>query len=99
MAMPDSDTAHYRTGTQVRRAQYARWARLLDTILPPPDANRLVSVAEVGRASLPLVEGSLADVGLTAVVNPVRTTNGEERFKVLVPARDAAIAEEVVVGC
>ena len=97
--MPTTDTAHHRTGAHERRAQYARWARLLDTILPPPDENRLVSVAEVGRGSLPLVEGSLADAGLTAVMSPVRTFTGEERFRVLVPARDAAVAGELVAGC
>jgi len=96
--MPTTDTTH-RTGAQLRRAQYARWARLLDTILPPPDANRLVAVAEVGRHTLPLVEGSLADVGLSPVVSAVRTMNGDERFRVLVPARDAEIAGEVVAGC
>ena len=32
--MPSTDTAH-NTGAHLRRAQYARWARLLDTILPP----------------------------------------------------------------
>jgi len=96
--MPSTDT-HHRTGAEARRTQYARWARLLDTILPKPDENRLVSVAEVVRGTLPFVEVSLADAGLTAVVNPVRTLHGEERFRVLVPARDVAVAEEVVAGC
>jgi hypothetical protein len=50
------------TGASRRREQYAKWARLLDSILPPPDEDRLVPVAEVGRCTLPLVEGSLADV-------------------------------------
>jgi len=95
--MPTTDNAH--TGANVRRAQYARWARLLDSILPPPDADRLVPVAEVGRHALPLVEGSLADIGVTPVVSAVRTMNGDERFRVLVPARDAELAEEVVAGC
>jgi len=86
------------TGAARRREQYAKWARLLDTILPPPDENRLVPVAEVGRSALPLVEGSLADVGLTPVVSETRTMSGESRFQVLVPARDAEIAGQVVAG-
>jgi hypothetical protein len=86
------------TGASRRRQQYANWARLLDTILPPPDENRLVSVAEVGRSALPLVEGSLANAGLTPVVSETRTTSGESRFTVLVPARDAEVAEQVVAG-
>lgn len=87
------------TGAARRREQYAKWARLLDTILPPPDENRLVSVAEVGRSALPSVEGSLADAGLTPVVSETRTTSGESRFTVLVPARDAEVAGQVVAGC
>src|SRR4051794_14395599 len=83
------------TGTTHRRALYAQWARLLDTILPPPDENRLVSVAEVGRVALPFVEECLADVGLSPVVSETRTLNGESRFTVLVAARDAEVAAEV----
>ena len=98
MVMPRTHTAHG-TDAHQRRARYARWARLIDTILPPPDENRLVSVAEVSRTAIPFVEESLADVGLTAVVNPVRTMTGEERYQVLVPASDAAVAQEVVAGC
>lgn len=89
-----------------RRALYAAWARLLDTIIPPPDEDRLVAVGEVSRSAVPLVEESLADVGLTAVLSPVDhrvadTPGGpveEGRFRVLVPARDAHLAEEVVAG-
>lgn len=95
--MPSTDTAH-NTGAHLRRAQYARWARLLDTILPPPDENRLVPVTEVGRATLPFVENCLADVGLSPVVSETRTMNGESRFRVLVAARDADLAEQVVTG-
>ncbi len=97
--MTSTDTAQPRSGAHERRTQYARWARLLDTILPPPDADRLVSVAEVGRAGLPFLESSLADAGLAAVVSPARGRDGDERFRVLVPARDAELAEEVVAGC
>jgi hypothetical protein len=86
------------TGAARRREQYAKWARLLDTILPPANDDRLVSVAEVGRSALPLVEGSLADVGLTPILSESRSVHGESRFRVLVPARDAQIAGEVVAG-
>lgn len=97
--MPSIKSTRPTTGTDARRAQYARWARLLDAILPPPDENRLVSVAEVNRGSLPFLEECLADVGLTAVVSETRTAmGGESRFRVLVPARDADLAEEVVAG-
>ena len=95
--MPSTQTAHD-TGAHLRRAQYARWARLLDTILPPPDENRLVPVTEVGRSTLPFVEECLADVGLSPVVSETHTMSGESRFRVLVPARDAELAGEVVAG-
>jgi hypothetical protein len=81
-----------------RHEQYAKWARLLDSILPPPDENRLVPVAEVDRSALPMVEGSLADVGVTPILSESRSMNGQSRFRVLVPARDAEIAGEVVAG-
>jgi|NGEPerStandDraft_6_1074524.scaffolds.fasta_scaffold71347_2 hypothetical protein len=91
--MPD-----YSTGSARRREQYAKWARLLDSILPPPDENRLVPVADVGPSVLSLVEGSLADVGLTPVVSESRSMSGEPRYRVLVPARDAEVAGRVVAG-
>jgi len=87
------------TGSAHRRELYAKWARMLDSIIPPPDENRLVPVGEVSRGSLPMVEGSLADVGLTAVVSETRSFSGESRFRVLVPARDAALAGQVMAGC
>jgi hypothetical protein len=90
---------NFNTGAARRHEQYAKWARLLDTILPAPDENQLVPVAEVGCSTLPLVEGSLADVGVTPVVSETRTMSGESRFRVLVTARDAEIAGEVVAGC
>lgn len=90
MAMSRSSTS--------RRELYAAWARLLDTILPPPDENRLVPVAEVGRNALPLVEGSLADVGVTPVLSETRSMSGESRFRVLVPAREAELAGQAVAG-
>lgn len=93
-----SSTSTNSTSTSHRSELYAKWARLLDTILPPPDENRLVPVAEVGRGALSLVEGSLADVGVTPILSETRTMNGESRFRVLVPARDAALAGEAVAG-
>lgn len=86
------------TSSAHRSELYATWARLLDSILPAPDENRLVSVAEVGRNALPLVEGSLADVGVTPILSELRSTNGESRFRVLVAARDADVAEQAVAG-
>jgi hypothetical protein len=71
---------------------------MLDNLVPAPDENRLVPVAEVGRGALPLIEGSLADVGLTPVVSELRSFAGESRYRVLVPARHAELAEEVVAG-
>jgi hypothetical protein len=97
MVMPNFDTTAD-SGLSRRREQYARWAQLLDTILPTPDENRLVSVAEVGRSALPMVEGSLADIGVTPVVSETKTLYGESRYSVLVPARDADVAGEAVAG-
>jgi hypothetical protein len=86
------------TSSAHRRELYAAWAQLLDTILPTPDENRLVPVAEVGRNALPMVEGSLADVGVTPILSETRSMNGESRFRVLVPAREAEVAEQAVTG-
>jgi hypothetical protein len=94
--MPSDSTPN--SGAHHRRAQYARWARLLDSILPPPDESRLVSVAEVGRGALPFVEESLADVGLTPVLSETRTMTGEPRYRVLVQASDADVAGKVMAG-
>ena len=95
--MPSTQTTH-NTGAHQRRAQYARWARLLDSILPPPDENRLVPVTEVSRDSLPFVADCLADVGLSPVLSETHTMSGASRFRVLVPARDAELAGEGVAG-
>jgi hypothetical protein len=84
------------TGPERRRSLLARWGRLLDGIRPPGDADRLVRVAEVSRGTLPLAEGSLADLAMAPVIRPARTTNGETRFSVLVPARDADAAREAL---
>jgi hypothetical protein len=82
----------------LRGELYATWARLLDSIIPTPDENRLVPVTEVGRSALHLVEGSLADVGLTPVLSEERSMYGESRYRVLVPARDAELAGQVCAG-
>ena len=76
----------------------ARWGRFVDTILPAPSADRLVRVAEVSRGTLPLAEGSLADMSMSPVVQETRNFNGEPRFLVLVPARDADVAREALAG-
>jgi len=86
------------TGPDRRRALVARWGRFVDSILPAPDADRLVRVAEVTRGSLPLAEGSLADMAMTPVIQQTRTFNGEPRFAVLVSAREADAAREALSG-
>lgn len=75
-----------------------RWGRFLDTVLPAPSPDRLVRVAEIGRSSVPLAEGSLADIRLSSVIQESRTMNGDSRFIVLVAARDAEMASEVLSG-
>jgi hypothetical protein len=87
------------SATHTHRGElYATWARLIDSILPTPDENRLVPVAEVGRNALHLVEGSLADVGVTPILSETRSMYGESRFRVLVPARQAELAGQAVAG-
>lgn len=75
-----------------------RWARFLDRVLPAPNPDRLVRVAQVGRATLPLVEGSLADVELSPVIQEIPGMNGDSRFTILVSAKDAEIANAVLSG-
>lgn len=84
------------TGPGRRRSLLARWGRLIDGIRPAGDADRLVRVAEVSHGTLPLARGSLADLAMAPVVRQARTANGETRFSVLVPARDAAAAREAL---
>lgn len=91
MTMSSSSATH-------RSELYAKWARLIDSILPTPDENRLVPVAEVGQNALPLVAGSLADVGVTPILSETRSMYGESRFQVLVPARQADLAGQAVAG-
>lgn len=74
------------------------WSRFLTSVLPTPDPNRLVRVAEVSRHVLPLVEGSLADVEMSPVVQEIRGNGGDSRFMILVSAEDAEIASEVLAG-
>ena len=82
------------TNTPVR----TRWSRFLDTVLPVPSPDRLVRIAEVSRSGLALAEGSLADIQLSPVVQETRLPNGDSRFTILVAARDAEIASEVMSG-
>jgi hypothetical protein len=86
------------TGPDRRRTLVARWGRFVDSILPAPDADRLVRVAEVSRSALPLAAGSLADMSMTPVIQETRNPNGESSFAVLVPARDADVAREALSG-
>jgi hypothetical protein len=95
---PSSPSDGPATGPERRRSLLARWGRLLDGIRPAGDADRLVRVAEVSRGTLPMAEGSLADMAMAPVIQETRTTNGETRFTVLVPARDAEAAREALSG-
>lgn len=82
------------TTTQTR----SRWTRFLDTVLPAPSPDRLVRVAEIGRSSLAMAEGSLEDIQVTHVVQESRMHSGDSRFTVLVAARDADLAKQVLAG-
>jgi hypothetical protein len=75
-----------------------RWARFLDTVLPAPSPERLVRVATVGRTTLPLAEGSLADVELYPVIQEISGMNGDSWFTILVSAKDAETASAVLNG-
>ena len=86
------------TGPDRRRTLLARWGRFVDSILPAPDADRLVRVAEVPRGALPLAEGSLADMSMAPVIQETRGFNGDSKFAVLVSARDADVAREALSG-
>ena len=85
------------TGTERAARQRSLWSRFLDAVVVEPSANRLVPVAEVRRESLYFVEECLADVGLHAVVQQVGSLPGTpSRFRILVAARDRALASQVV---
>lgn len=53
-SIPTAAPTASRSGTLQRRTQYARWAKLLDTVLPRADENRLVRATEISRGALPL---------------------------------------------
>jgi hypothetical protein len=74
------------------------WGRFLNAVMPAPDADRLVRVTEVSRGALPLVEGSLADVSISAVLREIPAMTGESRFVILVPAGQAATAAAALEG-
>jgi hypothetical protein len=74
------------------------WGRFLDAVLPASTPDRLVRVGETSRGMLPMAEGSLADAGITAVVQEIRSMNGESRFAILVPLQDASVAKEALSG-
>ena len=85
------------SGTDRTARQRSLWSRFLDAVVVEPSANRLVPVAEVRRESLYFVEECLADVGLHAVVQQVGSLPGTPaRFRILVAARDRALASQVV---
>ena len=86
------------TGPYRRRALVARWGRFVDTLLPTPDSDRLVRVAQVTRSTLPLAEGSLSDMSMSPVIQETRHLHGEPTFAVLVAARDAEVAREALSG-
>lgn len=75
-----------------------RWSRFLDTVLPAPSPDRLVRVAEINRSSVSMAESSLEDIQVTHVLQESRTHYGDSRFTVLVAARDADLAREVLAG-
>jgi hypothetical protein len=79
--------------------QRGLWARFLDGVLPHPDPDHLVPVAEVVRAAVPLVEECLSDAQLPSLIHEISGRWGaESRFQVLVPARQAKAAAELVRG-
>ena len=88
-------TSTFATRTEAARR---RWDRFVQHVLPAPDADRLVRVAEVSRIALPHAEGSLAEAGISPVVQETRGMNGSSRFVVLVSARERHVAAEVLAG-
>jgi hypothetical protein len=77
--------------------QRGLWARFLDGVLPQPDPDHLVPVAEVTRAAVPLIEEGLADAQLPSLIHEISGRWGaESRFQVLVPARQAKAAADLV---
>ena len=84
--------------TQSQTRPRTRWSRFLDSVLPAPSPDRLVRIAEVSRNSVSMAEGSLEDIQVTHVVQETPRHNGDSRFTVLVAARDADVAREVLAG-
>ncbi len=79
--------------------QRSLWGRFLDQLLPDRDPDRLVAVGEVAPGTVPFVEESLHDAEIPVAVRELMGLWGAEaRFQVLVPARDAAVAAEIVGG-
>jgi hypothetical protein len=77
--------------------QRTLWGRLLDGVLPAADPDRLVSVGDVARASLPLVAECFEDAQAPLLTHELTSRFGAEpRYEVLVPARHARAAAEVV---
>lgn len=110
MQVPASSSKHLSSTTnaiaRLRRHQEqhaperpSRWQQLISVILPPADPERLVQVAQVPRAALPMLENCLADAGLPAVLTEVSGPwGGAPRVAVLVAARDVPVAKDVVAG-
>jgi hypothetical protein len=76
----------------------SRWGRLLDALLPASPPDRLVGLTEVSRSMVPFAESCLADAEIGAVIQELRATNGDSRFRILVAAHDRATAQEVLAG-
>lgn len=90
--------AHTTSGSDPVGRQRAPRGRFLAAMRPAPDPGRLVPVAEVRRGAVRLAQSWLADVELSPVVQEVAVANGAARFRVLVAARDADLAREVLAG-
>jgi hypothetical protein len=87
-----------RTALTDRTTLRTAWGRFLDSVLPTPDADRLVRVTEVNRGAIPLVEASLADVSIAPVLREIRGMTGEPRYVVLVSATQAETASAALHG-
>ena len=51
-----------RGGTLQRRIQYARWATLLEAVVPKADEDRPLCATEAARGALPPVQARDADL-------------------------------------
>ena len=86
------------TGSGSTADQRSRWGRLLGTLLPASSPDRLVGLTDVSRAMVPFAGSCLADAEIGAVIQELRATNGDSRFRILVAAHDRATAQEVLAG-